>query len=349
MTGQKSKKKKLSKSVKCLLVSGAILIVILGALGIWGAVAAFSTFDGNEAVTVYIPRESTETAVNDSLRSRLGDYGVTVARLWSLRGGNPAKAAGVYTVEPGDRAWSIANRIRTGRSSAVKVTFNNIRLMSDLSKKIAAYFPWDEEAFDAACDSILPLAGFKHEEYPAAFLPDTYEFYASATPEEVVEKLLNYRNVFWNDERREKASKLSLTPVGVATLASIVEEESSNRTEQPQIARLYINRLEKDMRLQADPTVKFAVGDFSLRRIYNTHTAVASPYNTYHVNGLPPGPIRIPDKRTIDIVLDAPQNDYLYMCAKPGGKNEHNFTNDYIRHLDNARAYRQWLDSINVK
>lgn len=334
---------------RCLLWSLIIAFVFVVIGLVWSYNAATRQYHGETPVTVIIPPNSTDEAIDDSLTRHLGDYGVTVYRLWSVRGGDPLRASGIYTVNPGDKAWSIASRLIHGRSSTIKVTFNNVRLMSELADRISQSFPWRSKDFLAACDTLLPKAGFSPEQYPAAFLPDTYEFYASATPQEVVGRLLEFRNKFWNEERRDKAQKLKLTPVDVATIASIVEEESNNREEHPSIARLYINRLEKGMKLQADPTVKYALGDFGIRRLYTAQTQTESPYNTYYVKGLPPGPIRIVEASTIDDVLDAPVHDYLYMCAKQGGKGTHNFSEDYESHKANARAYQAWLDSINVK
>lgn len=334
------------------LISLAVVTLGIIASAVWSYLAANRRFESKEPSTVIIPENATADAVSDSLSNRLGDFGETVYTLWHLRGGKPERAAGVYTIIPGDIAWTAATRLLYGRSSTVKVTFNNVRLMSDLAARIAKNFPWNADDFLKACDEVLGSAGYSAEEYPAAFIPDTYDIYESARPAEVVGRLLEYRDKFWNEERMAKAAKLNLTPAQVCTVASIVEEESNNRDEQPHIARLYLNRLAKGMKLQADPTVKFALGDFSIRRLYEKHTHTESPYNTYAVNGLPPGPIRIVEASTIDAVLDAPQNDYIYMCAKPGsqgGKGSHNFSADYETHLNNARAYQAWLDSINIK
>lgn len=341
------RKKGLSVSGKCLMLTAIIVVVIAGALVFWGYRAAYSTFDSSESVTVIIPDDATDVQVGDSLKCRLGDYGTTVYRLWSLRGGNPLKAAGVYNIVTGDKAWSVASRILSGRSSTVKVTFNNVRLMDDLANRVAKAFPWSAGDFLAACDSLLPKHGFGINQFQAAFLPDTYEFYASAKPDEVVLRLLDYRNLFWTDERREKARKEGLTPIEVAVLASIVEEESNNRDERPVIARLYMNRLKQGMKLQADPTVRYALQDFTIRRITNP-TGVDSPYNTYLNFGLPPGPIRVPEKSTLDAVLNSSPNNYLYMCAKPDMSGTHNFTDSYSRHMQNARLYHDWLDSRGI-
>lgn len=346
----KKRKKKKKKAVYKYIVIGASA---LAAIALFCLVClyrmAYSLPPEGPATVITIPKNATNESISDSLTSNLGDYGKTVYRLWCLRGGEAENASGVYVVADDDKAWSLASRIKDGRSSAIKVTFNNIRLLSDLAETLSRNFLWDADDFLAACDSILPTKGFKKEEFAAAFLPDTYEFYASAEASQVVSKLLDHRNHYWNEERRERAKELGLTPVKVAVIASIVEEESNNRDERPAIARLYMNRLEQNMPLQADPTVKFALGDFSLKRIYNHHTQVESPYNTYRVKGLPPGPIRIAERSTLDAVLNAPDNDYLYMCAKPGGVGTHNFSRDYAEHLRNARAYQQWLDSINIK
>lgn len=343
----KPAKKKINKG-KCLLWTCVIIAVAAATGCLWGWNAAHREFESPRPVTLIIPQGATDAAVGDSLKTVLGDFGVTVYRLWAFRGGNPEKAHGVYRISQGDKAWSVAGRIKDGRSSTVRVTFNNIRTMADLADRISASFPWSAADFLEASESVAKSLGYSAAQQPALYIPDTYEFYASATPAEVVEKLASYNTRFWSQERMEKARELGLTPQDAVTLASIVEEESNNTTERPVIARLYLNRLDRKMRLQADPTVKFAFGDFSIRRLNETHLSVESPYNTYKVNGLPPGPIRIPERATVDAVLNAPANDYLYMCAKPDNSGTHNFAHDYETHLRNARAYRAWLDSRGI-
>ena len=341
----KSRKKTI---LKWVLISAAVVLAIAVGVGIWVYRCAYMEYDSATSTTLIIKQGASKSEIEKELVEQLGEYGATIYRVWTWRGGEEGKAPGVYVIKKGDKVWSVASRMIAGRSSTVDVTFNNVRILTDLADKISKNFIWESEDFIDACENILPAKGFAPDEFPAAFLPDPYQFYASATPAEVIERLLEYRNAFWNSERRGKAELLGLTPVEVTTLASIVEEESNNRIEQPDIARLYLNRLGKGMKLQADPTVKFALGDFSIRRLSKTQTEIASPFNTYYVKGLPPGPIRIPDGTTIDIVLDCPVNDYLYMCAKPDGSGTHNFASNYSDHLQNAAEYHKWLDSRNI-
>ena len=177
----------------------------------------------------------------------------------------------------------------------------------------------------------------------------SYEFYWTATADDVVARLLAERNNFWSDERRSEAAALGLTPVKVAIICSIAEEETNKRDERATVGRLYLNRLRAGMKLQADPTVKFALGDFALRRILNKHLQVNSPYNTYKVTGLPPGPIRMPERRTMADFLAEPDNNYLYMCAKEDFSGRHNFARDYATHQANARRYQQALNQRGIK
>ena len=299
---------------------------------------------------VYVPHGATPPQVHDSLRTSLGSsMGNRVYILWKLMGSSPQRTEGAYRINAGQSALSIARRMSTGRQTPVQVTFNGTRTMPMLAERIASQLQCSPEQFMDACREVLPDRGFSEATFPAAFIPDTYEFYWSASPENVVRRLLDYRDNFWNDDRVAKAKALGLSKVEVATVASIIEEETAKKDERPMVARLYLNRLHKGMRLQADPTVKFAVGDFSLRRIKGEHLKKVSPYNTYMVNGLPPGPIRVPTASAMDDVLNAPAHNYIYMCAKEDFSGYHNFAVDYSTHLANARRYQQELNRRNIR
>lgn len=304
-----------------------------------------------EPVRVVIPREADASQLRDSLETRLGtSMGKRVFALWKIMGGNAEEAHGSYLVTRGEMALRIARNLATGRQTPVKLTFNNVRTMPQLAGKVAAAVDCTPEEFIEACGRVLPSLGFTDAaQYPAAFIPDSYEVYWTVSPDELVEKLAANRSRFWTDERRAKARALGLSPVEVATVASIAEEETAKPDERPMVARLYINRLHKGMKLQADPTVKYAIGDFSIRRITLPMLSTKSPYNTYLNNGLPPGPIRIAEAATIDGVLDAPRHDYLYMCAREDFSGYHNFAVDYATHRANAARYRAELDRRGIK
>lgn len=305
--------------------------------------------DGSHAWVV-IPQRSTQEAIHDSLRVNLGSaYGDAVNEIWHFIKGHPAKATGAYRIEPGEKVIDIARRLKTGSQTPINLTYNNQRLLTDLASAIAGHFNFSAEDFLEACDSILPSRGFDKPNFIGAFLPDSYQFYWTASPAKVVNRLADYYDSFWNETRRQQAAKLNLTPQQVVILASIVDEETASADEKGTVARLYLNRLKKKMKLQADPTVKYAVGDFTLRRILNSHLAINSPYNTYIIDGLPPGPIRMPEKSTIDAVLNAPANNYLYMCAKEDFSGRHNFAETLDTHNANAARYRAALNRLNIK
>ena len=337
----------MNRRVTVLAVIGALLL-IGGIVAYYYGSKIYSRY-GGESVRLYIPAGISEVALKDSLQSRLGDFGDDVFTVWKLHRADLAKTHGSYVVDPGDRALSISRRLRAGRQTPVRVTFNNVRTLDQLADRVASKMEWGSDDFLAACNSVLPAKGFRKAQYPAAFLPDTYEFFWTTPAEEVVTKLSDVRDKFWNEERRAKAASLGLNPVGVATLASIVEEETAKSDERPKVARLYLNRLNKGMLLQADPTVKFAVGDFSLKRIYNSHLAVNSPYNTYKNKGLPPGPIRVAERSTLEAVLDAPSHNYIYMCAKDDFSGYHNFASDFAEHNRNAARYHKALSQRNIR
>lgn len=345
-TASRNKKKKHPPrfGLGCLF---AILAVVI--FGVATAIFVTSGYRGTSA-WVYMPSGSTTAAIKDSLKRNLGSpMGTKVYLIWRLAQGSAKLAEGAYLIEQGETAVGIARRLKRGAQTPVKATFRATRSLDDAAKRITATLQCTPAQFLKACSEVLPDSGFSEQEWIGAMLPDSYQFYWSTSAENLVRRLLDYRNRFWNASRIEKAKMLGLTPMQVTTLASIVEEETAKRDEQPLVARLYLNRLKKGMKLQADPTVKFAVGDWSLRRILNKHLETESPYNTYLHAGLPPAPIRMPDAKTIDAVLNAPVHDYIYMCAREDFSGYHNFAKDYATHLANARKYQAELNRRNIK
>lgn len=183
----------------------------------------------------------------------------------------------------------------------------------------------------------------------ALFVPNTYEVYWNMSMDRLMERMVREHAAFWNEERRAKAEAAGMTPNEVCTLASIVDEETANNGEKPMIAGMYLNRLRTGMPLQADPTVKFAMKDFALRRIYRDMLTTDSPYNTYRNVGLPPGPIKIASIKGIEAVLNHVEHDFLYMCAKEDFSGTHNFAVTYKEHLRNAARYAAALNSRGIR
>jgi UPF0755 protein len=181
------------------------------------------------------------------------------------------------------------------------------------------------------------------------FIPNTYQFFWNTDPKDFLNRMKREHDKFWTKERLEKAKKIGLTPEEVFTLASIVEKETLAKEEKPVIASVYLNRLKRDMLLQADPTVVYAAKDFGIQRVLNKHLKIDSPYNTYKNKGLPPGPICMPDVGTIDSVLNAKDTDYLFFCAKPNGHGRHAFAKTNRQHVNNANRYRKWLNKNKIR
>lgn len=258
---------------------------------------------------------------------------------------------GHYTFDAQIANQDIISRLKFGLQTPVNITWNNyVRTNQDLAGKVTKHLMLDSTQLVQLLDSNTYLAqyGFDKETVRCLFIPNTYQVYWNTTPDALFARMQREYNTFWNDSRKQKADSLGLTPIEVAIVASIVEGESHNKKEMPLIASLYLNRIHKGMLLQACPTVKYAVGDFKLKRILNRHLAIDSPYNTYKYPGLPPGPIRCPAPTTIDMVLNAPKTDYLFMCASPELNNTHIFSSTFGKHAAAAVQYRHTMDTMKI-
>ena len=234
----------------------------------------------------------------------------------------------------------------------VNVVINNVRTIEDVAGVVASFIHADSTSLSAIFnnDSIIAHYGFTKQTFPTFFMPNTYECYSDITPEQFIEKLAASYKIFWNPSRIQKAADLGLSQSEITILASIVYEEQKVKfDEQAKIAGLYINRLKNGWKLQADPTVKYAMGDFTLRRLLYRHLEVESPYNTYKHLGLPPGPISIPEIQTIDAVLNHEAHDYFFMCAKPEYTGYHNFSKTLHQHNVYSKEYHKWIDQQNIR
>lgn len=260
---------------------------------------------------------------------------------------------GRYEIAKGSSILTLARKLRNGSQSPVSLVITKLRTRNDFAALVGRKFETDSALmirFMLSNDSLKQF-GLDTNTVMTAVFPNTYSLLWNSEPHKIFRKLNDQRKKFWTAERKQKAAALGLTAEQVHTLASIVEEETIRHDEKPTIASVYINRLKKGMSLGADPTVKFAVGDFSIKRVLFGHinSTASSPYNTYRNKGLPPGPICTPSETTIDAVLNAAQTDYLFFCAKPNGNGYHAFASNDIDHAKNAKVYQQWLDSLNIR
>lgn len=257
---------------------------------------------------------------------------------------------GRYLITGGMSNNELVNLLRSGEQQPLQVTFNNIRTKSELAGKISHQIEADSiDIMRFLNDSAyLNQQGFTEENILAMFIPNTYEVYWTTSAIGFMKRMEKEYTRFWNDNRRSKAEALGMSPQEVSILASIVEKETTKNDEKSDIAGVYINRLKYNWRLQADPTVVFAWGDFSIRRVLNIHKEIDSPYNTYKYGGLPPGPICVPSIASIDAVLNPADHNYLFFCAKDDFSGYHVFARTQAQHSLNANKYRQALNKKNI-
>lgn len=330
-----------------ICASSVILIVAISIYYIFFA----SIFQINKSAYVYI--DSNDTA--DSIIAKVEHAGKPSSMKsfkWLMARTNKGKVmfTGRYVIKPSDGSFITYRRITKGQQSPLKFSINDIRTTGQLASKIGNQLMMDStEIATRLNDSLLcKELGFTKETIVCLFIPNTYELYWNISTSDLLKKMKKEYNSFWTDERLNKAKSIGFTPAQVCTIASIVEEETNSISERAMVAGLYINRLHKGMKLQADPTVKFALQDFTLKRITGTHLRSESPYNTYKFLGLPPGPIRIPSIKSVDAVLNYVRHDYVYMCAKEDFSGTHNFAATWEQHRENAKKYQNELNKRKI-
>ncbi len=259
--------------------------------------------------------------------------------------------AGHYELKDGASNRQVISDLRAGRQSPVKLTFTNVRVKKDLTKKLSQDLAATQTQLDSLLsdESYVRKLGFDTTTILTMFIPNTYELYWNTTAHDLVQRMKKEYDAFWTSTRVAKAKNLGLSKAEVSTLASIVQaEQSQHPDERARVAGVYLNRLEKGMLLQADPTVVYAVGDFTIRRVLNVHLRTDSPYNTYKYKGLPPGPINLPNISSIDAVLNPEMHDYIYFCAKEDFSGYHAFARNESEHLQNARRYQAALNERKI-
>ncbi|MCS6823730.1 MAG: endolytic transglycosylase MltG [Cytophagaceae bacterium] len=301
---------------------------------------------------LYIPTGASFQTVLDSMSkdSMINDK-VSFMFLAKLLGYRENVKPGKYLIEKNSSNLKVIRLLRSGRQEPVKLTFNSIRTKEDLVRKLSSKLEPSVEDFNKLLNDpeYCNKLGFDTNTIVSMFLPNTYEVYWNTSAEKFIERMKSEYEIFWNAERRKKAQEAGFNPVQVSILASIVEAETNKDSEKARIAGVYINRLATNMPLQADPTVKFALRDFEIKRITKEHIKTNSPYNTYMVNGLPPGPINLPSLKSIDAVLNYEKHKYLYFCASAKRPGYHDFAENYRDHINNANRYHTYLDNKNIK
>ena len=337
-----------------LLIGFAILAIICGIIAayaykvIWGK----NVFDPHSKQFIYVPSDSSFDAltkiINDQEILEHPKHFEWTAQLMKFGDGNVKP--GKYAIPDESSNRDFIQLLRSGNQSPIDVTVGSHRMYLPLLGTVSQYFEFDSVALVQYVHNNLNKFERTEEDVITLFTQDTYRMYWNTSTESFMKRMVKETKDFWNTNQRQiKASELGLTDIEVVTLASIVEKESNHAPERPTIAGVYINRLKRGIPLQADPTVVFGIGDFTMRRVLNKHLAHPSPYNTYLNSGLPPGPICIPSKNAIDAVLNYDKHNYLYFCAKPGYEGKHSFAKTLVAHNVNARKYQRWLSKEGIK
>ncbi|MCK9304235.1 MAG: endolytic transglycosylase MltG [Bacteroidales bacterium] len=299
---------------------------------------------------IYISKGSTWKDVMDTLRNSSAIKRVARFEKVAKRERLPETfKPGRYRIKPESGNLSLVRTLKFGWQEPMKLTISgNIRSMERLSSLLSKKLDCDSLSFieEFSRRELMDSLKLTKETFISLFLPNTYEVYWTITPNQLVNRMKREYDRFWDGERKKRAKELGFSPVEVITLASIVSQESNVADELPVIAGVYLNRLKRGIPLQADPTIKFATGDDSLRRILRKHLEIDSPYNTYIYSGLPPGPIVIPPVNAIDAVLKYREHNYLYFCAKPALDGTHNFAATLSEHNRNASAYHRAINSL---
>lgn len=334
-----------------MAVFGLLLVATAAAVVVWRHVTGPGTGFQEESRVLYIPTGAGFRTVLDSLKRLEAITDEPGFRFLCERKKYTERVRpGRYRVRRGMSMNALVNMLRAGEQEPVRVTFSNIDHLPELAGRLGRVLEPDSIAFlQAFLDPALQREeGVTSETIISLFIPDTYEFWWTTTPQRFIERMRREHDGFWNEERRQRARAKGLSPVEVSTLASIVQAETRKAPDAPRIAGVYLNRLRIGMPLQADPTLKFALGLDSVNRILDRDKLVASPYNTYRNTGLPPGPINMPEPRFIDAVLQAPEHDYLYFCARADLSGHTDFARTYEQHLVNARRYQRALNERKI-
>jgi UPF0755 protein len=333
---------------KKIFLSLLAIVILLAAFFAYKIFGPAIQVEGDGAKYLFI---KTGSSKND-IRKELLDKKFISSSLWFDQVSKILKydnvRPGRYKMANGMSIFELVRLLRNGQQTPVNFVITKLRTKEDLARRAGNQFECDSLQFIQYINNNDSLNQFEVDSTTvmALALPLTYTINWNTTPKKILQHLYKAWKDFWTEERKQKATAQGLTPIQVSTLASIIDEETNKASDRPNIASVYLNRITKRMPLQADPTVKFALKDFSLKRILSGHLQIQSPYNTYVNTGLPPGPICTPQTETIDAVLDAPKTDYLYFVANSKFDGTHIFTTNYDDHLKYAREYQSALNKL---
>ena len=332
-----------------LYVAAAGLVLIVGLMAYY----AFSSVSKVEDTQyIYIDEDDTQDSVIAKISPTAHTAGLTaLSTLLRHSDYNKNVRTGRYAVNAGEGAVTLFRRLKNGQQTSLNLTIPEARTMERLAALLSKRLMLDSATIANALLSqeTCQRYGYDTSTIAALFVPNTYDVYWNMSIDGLLERMQKEHDRFWQGDREQKAAQLQLTPIEVCTLASIIDEETANNPEKPMIAGMYLNRLKTDMPLQADPTIKFALKQFELKRIWQKLLTIDSPYNTYKNAGLPPGPIKVASIKGIDAVLNHVEHDYLYMCAKEDFSGTHNFARTYKEHLQNAARYTKALNERGIK
>ena len=342
-----------SKSKK-IIIALALILVVIAAIVL--PKFYFKYFADNvkttEKVYLYIPTNAGYEQLKDSIAKV--NFLKRPGYFYSLASDRELQTKfkpGKYAIKPGMNNRAIINMLIAGNQEPVDVSFRNIRLKGNFAKSMSQKLEFDSASLMQLLDSTQFVGeyGFTKDNIYTMFIPNSYEMFWNTSAIDFFLRMNKEYKAFWTSERLKKAEDLKLTPQQVTILASIVDAEALADKEMPTIAGLYLNRLRRGIKLEADPTVIFANNDFTIRRVLNRHLTKESPYNTYRVRGLPPGPIMMPSINAIDATLNPEQHNYIYMCAKEDFSGYHNFATTLAEHMVNARKFQAALNQRNIK
>ncbi len=345
----------MAKARKIFITCFLIGLILGGAIGGAGWYYFISPqFHPEKTTYIYIDRDDTTDSVYNKILAQ-GNVGNIDGFRWlaKYKDFNDNNIhTGRYAIYPGDNTRAVFNRLSGGLQTPVNVTVPSVRTWDRMARAVSNQLMIDSTEIANLLYNPeyigQPELGFTPENLYCLFVPNTYEVYWNISADDFMKRMKREYHRFWDGDRKAKAKALGLTIEQVCTLASIVDEETNDSAEKPTVAGLYLNRVKRGMPLQADPTVKFALGNFEIRRVTNRDLETDSPYNTYKYAGLPPGPIRIPSIRAIDSVLNPEIHNYLYMCAKEDFSGSHNFATTLTEHNRNARKYQQALNQRKI-